>query len=253
MKRIDSIIKKKNGEVDIIFNDGKILHTEIDTFTDYYLYENKEITDEEFFSIEKKTNQSSTKQYLIKLLNKKMFSEMQIRKKLQEKEIEEIDQYIEFLKDIKLLNDEQYFQDLVFSLEEKGYGYFKINERLQEVGLQKEYIFDKEKEIKKAIKVLPSLIKKYSHYNFFKMKESITNSLLYLGFSSEIIDIVIKEVNERDFEKFENEKLQKDYIKLTYKLAKNEIKDKREFIITKLKMKGYKYSDIIYLLEEESI
>ena len=45
MKKISSILKKKN-EIDIIFDDVEILHLYIVIFTDYYLYEGKQLTND---------------------------------------------------------------------------------------------------------------------------------------------------------------------------------------------------------------
>lgn len=255
MKKIESIIKKKNGEVDLVFFDGEIIHSNIETFTDYYLYENKEISDEIYNEIVNKNKLFQDKKYAVNLLMKKSYSEFQIKEKLAKRHLsnQEIAQIISYLKEYNYLNDEAYFKEFVSALEKKGYGYYRINEKLNEVGIDIKYDLDEEKEKSRALEILPQLVKKYSLYSVNKMKDSIFNSLMYLGYENEIVKEMIDSLDVLELKKQEIEKLKKDYYRLTYRYSDSEKREKRDLIINKLKMKGYQYSDIIEVLNQGEI
>lgn len=251
-KKISSILKKKNDDVDIILEDGEILHIDIDIFTDYFLYEGKIIPLNEYNEIKDKIQIIDLKKYVLCILNKKNYSSLQIKKKLENKGVdkEKIEYLISYFKSLNYLNDEEYFKDLLYSLENKNFGYYRIKNNLDECFEQYTYLYDEDNELNKANRLLPDLIKKYSSYSFNKMKDSIFNSLKYQGFKD---DIILKVLNNIQNEDNDYEKLKKDYIKLTFNLSKEDILMKKEKIISKLKQRGYNYKDINKLLQEEEL
>lgn len=249
MKKISSILKKKN-EIDIIFDDGEILHLDIDIFTDYYLYEGKQLTNDEYKEIKKKIELIDAKNYLLRILNKKEYSIKQARTKLKQRKLEEesIDYLIILFKENGYLNDERFKENLIESLENKNYGYQKIKLSLKENQLNEEYCYDEKKEEQKINNLLPYLIKKYSNYSYKKALNSIYSSLLMHGFVDEQIKKGLNSIDEKSF--FEKENLKKEFLKLTIYLSKEEIKEKKQKIIAKLLSRGYSYQDVSNLWKE---
>ena len=252
MKTISNI-KQKKEVVEILFSDGDKIKINIDTYTDYYLYVNKEVDETLLKEILDKDLLIKYKKYCLNILSTKPYSKKQIidklkRKKLNKHQIEEI---ITYLTSLNLINDIIFADELIYSLENKGYGYFRIIEKLKENNLNYNYSYDEDKEIEKIELVLPNLLKKYKEYSFNKMKQSIYNSLLLLGYKDELINNKLNHLNKEEYKINENEKIKKEFIKMTFKMKKEEIINQKDKIIKRLMMHGFSYSDIINTIDGE--
>lgn len=247
-------IKKLKNKVNISLDNGSKLSIDKDTFTNFYLYEGKELDKKEYKDILELNNSSKLLAYALKLRSKALYSEFKMREKLYKKDAnkKEVDKVIKILKGYDLIDDIAYTQELVEYYNSLNYGENKIKTKLNDKGIFKEQI-DKLKfpisiEKKKANNLLPKLEKKYSKYNVAQKKQHIYNAYLNEGFSRDIASELtnkIKEPNQKD----ELEKLKLNYQKTKTRLQrKYKGKELRQKILSSLLTKGYKLNDILKVL-----
>ena len=253
IKRI-SISKK---HVLLYFEDDK-LKVSKEAYVNSYLYVGKTLTKKELSDLKKMSELDKGLEYALSLLKSKPLTEWKVREKLYKKELDNksIDSIIKFLKMNDLINDEAYIEDYLIEANEYGYGKHKILHKLSELGIFEEKLqklkFPESKELAKAKKHLPNLERKYSSLNYESKKRHIYDALIRLGFESNVILEVlknIKSINEKD----ELIKLKEDYLKIIKKIEHKPILDKykrREYIVSRLLSKGYKYSNINKIMED---
>lgn len=248
--KIKNINKNKNN-YKITFDNGECLSLDEDLFTDYYFYVDKDIDEDEYETIKQKSNLIKEKNYLISLLSKKNYSTNEIILKLKNKNIsnDNINYLIEYLKNNNLLNDENYFNEYIECLNLKNYGYYKINEKLIQKGFKQELEYNKNIELEKINNILPALIQKYNKESQNKKIILIKNSLLNNGFDFDLINEVLKKINIASYEE-EISNLKRDYNLIFIKSQNKPENERTNYIINKLKMKGYKYNDIIMVVNQ---
>ena len=247
-------VKILKSKVSVSLDNGKKLSIDKEVFTNFYLYEGKELTKEEYKKIIDLNNSNKLLQYALKLRSKALYSEYKMREKLYNKEAnkKEVDKVIKILKGYDLIDDKAYTQELVEYYHSLNYGENKIKTKLSDKGIFKEQI-DKIKfpisiEKKKANNILPKLEKKYSKYNASQKKQHIYNAYLSEGFSAGIASEMISKVKEPN-QKDELTKLKSDYLKVRTRLSKKyKGKELRQKILSSLLTKGYKMNDILKVL-----
>ena len=247
-------IKILKNKVNISFDNSNKLSIDKEVFTNFYLYEGKELTKEEYKSILELNDTNKLLQYALKLRSKAIYSEYKLREKLYSKEASKrsVDKVIKILKGYDLIDDKAYASDLVEYYNSLNYGENKIKTKLSEKGIFKEQI-DKLKfpisiEKKKANNLLPKLEKKYDKYNASSKKSHIYNAYLLEGYSKDIASEMtnkIKSPNQKD----ELDKLKSDYLKTKTRLErKYKGKELKQKILSSLLTKGYKMNDILKVL-----
>lgn len=247
-------IKILKNKVNISFDNANKLSIDKEVFTNFYLYEGKELTRDEYKSILELNDTNKLLQYALKLRSKAIYSEYKLREKLYSKEASKrsVDKVIKILKGYDLIDDKAYASDLVEYYNSLNYGENKIKTKLAEKGIFKETI-DKMKfpisiEKKKANNLLPKLEKKYDKYNASSKKSHIYNAYILEGFSKDIASEMtnkIKSPNQKD----ELDKLKSDYLKTKTRLErKYKGKELKQKILSSLLTKGYKMNDILKVL-----
>ena len=247
-------IKILKNKVNISFDNSNKLSIDKEVFTNFYLYEGKELTKEEYKSILELNDTNKLLQYALKLRSKAIYSEYKLREKLYSKEASKrsVDKVIKILKGYDLIDDKAYASDLVEYYNSLNYGENKIKTKLGDNGIFKETI-DKMKfpisvEKKKANNLLPKLEKKYDKYNASSKKSHIYNAYLLEGYSKDIASEMtnkIKSPNQKD----ELDKLKSDYLKTKTRLErKYKGKELKQKILSSLLIKGYKMNDILKVL-----
>ena len=247
-------IKILKSKVNISLDNGSKLSIDKDTFTNFYLYEGKELSKEEYKNITELNNSSKLLAYALKLRSKSLYSEYKMREKLYQKEAskKEVDKVIKILKSYDLIDDKAYALELVEYYNSLNYGENKIRTKLSDKGIFKEQI-DKIKfpvsiEKKKANNLFPKLEKKYSKYNASQKKQHIYNAYLQEGFSVEIASEMASKTKEPN-QKEELTKLKSDYQKVKIRLErKYKGKELRQKILSSLLTKGYKMNDILKVI-----
>lgn len=247
-------IKILKNKVNLSFDNANKLSIDKEVFTNFYLYEGKELTKDEYKSILELNDTNKLLQYALKLRSKSIYSEYKLREKLYLKEASKrsVDKVIKILKGYDLIDDKAYASDLVEYYNSLNYGENKIKTKLSEKGIFKETI-DKMKfpisiEKKKANNIFPKLERKYDKYNASQKKQHIYNAYLQEGFSKDIASEMtskIKEPNKSD----ELTKLKTDYLKTKTRLErKYKGKELKQKILSSLLTKGYKMNDILKVL-----
>lgn len=247
-------IKILKNKVNISFDNANKLSIDKEVFTNFYLYEGKELSKEEYKSILELNDTNKLLQYALKLRSKSIYSEYKLREKLYFKEASKrsVDKVIKILKGYDLIDDKAYASDLVEYYNSLNYGENKIKTKLAEKGIFKETI-DKIKfpisiEKKKANNLLPKLEKKYDKYNASSKKSHIYNAYILEGYSKDLASEMsnkIKSPNQKD----ELDKLKSDYLKSKSRLErKYKGKKLKQKILSSLLTKGYKMNDILKVL-----
>lgn len=252
---LKEIKRDKKGLYHLIFDETTIVINE-DIYTDYFLYANKILSEDEYNEILNKAGKIEGYSYINRLLKERMYSSHQLKEKLiNKKKIKPYiaKQIIQELTEKGIINDQKYTIEKIESLELKNYGYYRIKDTLYQEGVDIEkygYYLDDDKETIKIKELMPLLIKKFSSSSGTKMKESIYHSLVNYGFDEKIINKEIGNINSEDLRKNDKENLRKKYLLMTIKYTKEEKMIHKDEIIEKLKRNGYRYSDIIETIEE---
>ena len=248
-------IKILKNKVSITFDKGEKLSIDKDVYTNFYLYEGKQMDKKEYNALVSLNNSNQLLQYALKIRSKSLYSEYQMREKLYKKEAskKDVDKVIKYLKQYELIDDEAYASDLVEYYNSLNYGKNKIIHKLSDKGIFDQTInklkFPVSLEKKKANNILNKLEKKYEKYNYSQKKSHIYNAYLQLGFDNDIASEMINKIKESS-PKEENEKLKSDYQKVKTRLERKykgqELKQK---IIQNLMQKGYRLNDIIKIVK----
>ena len=252
---LKEIKRDKKGLYHLVFEDSTLVINE-DIYTDYFLYANKILSEDEYNEILNRSNKMDGYAYIFRLLKERLYSSYQLKEKLINKK--NIKPYIakqiiqEFI-DKGIIDDKRYTTEKIESLELKNYGYYRIKDTLYQEGIDIEkydYYLDDDKENKKIKELVPILMKKFSSSSGTKMKESIYHSLINFGFDEKTINRELSNINSEDLRKNDKENLKKKYLLITLKYSKEDKKFYKDEIIDKLKRNGYRYSDIIETIEE---
>lgn len=247
-KKITGIYLGKE-KVIIKFSDEK-MNISKSAYLEMMLYEGKELSDKEIKKIkdidELDKYLTSAKKYVLASLR----SEKEVKDKLLNigAKPRQINHIVNELKKYSLIDDASLMKDLIDNASYKNYGEARIKEILYKKGISKElidpYSFEDRSELSKAKRLLPSLEKKFSKYNYRLMKEHIYQALLRYGYSYEVANKVIENVKSNDT-KHELEILKKDYLKVKNRYIKKYNKDEVDFKINQyLLSKGYRQTDI---------
>ena len=242
-------INKKNAVIS--FTDRSKLDLSTEVVANFYLYEGKLVSNKELKQIKEFSESASLLKYAFSLIRKRHYSEWKMREKLYAKEgkKQNVDKVIKTLKNADLIDDAALAEDLKCYLEEKNYGKNKIINELNDEGIFEEVIkklkFPLTNERKKALNNLPKLERKYEKYSYEQKKQHIYGALISLGFDSDIALSALDKMKAKN-NKDENEKLDKDYQKAIRKYKSKYIgRELKEKIISSLRSKGYKMSDIL--------
>lgn len=249
-------IKILKNKVSIFFNKER-LDIDKEIYPNFYLYEGKEVSSKEYKEIKEYNNVSKYLSYALRIRSKAIYSEYTIREKLYNKGAnkKEVDKVIKSMKAYDLIDDKAFATDLVEYYSSLNYGKEKIIKKLLDKGIFEENIskisFPINIEKRKANNLLPKLEKKYEKYNYSLKKKHIYDAYISYGFSNDIASEMINKIKPANI-KEENNKLEKDFIKLNNKYkSRYQKKEMKQKIISTLLSKGYKLKDIISILERK--
>ena len=242
---------KKNKDKVIIYIGQEKLSLSYDTFTDFYLFEGKTLSEKEYLKLKESIDLDIYFKKALAIRKRNIITEYKLKEKLLDKgcpyNIAII--IIKKMKEHDLINDEMYALDYKEYADELGYGKVRIISKLYELGINKSIIdklsFPYKKEYQKAINLLPKLEKKYAKYNSNQQVYHIINSLKRMGFEGDVVYDVSQTIHIDNKEE-DKLKLKKDYQKIYAKLKKKyegyELKQK---LIATLINKGYRRKDVI--------
>lgn len=225
------------------------------TYSDFYLYEGKEVSKQEMKEIKRKNDLNYAFSYAYSCIQKRDYSSASLQKKLLAKGIKEEDalEVVHALKEQHVLDDVRFAKDRVEILEEKGYGKYYIIEDLKKEGISDAILaqFSFEKEREKIDKILPILSRKWGHENDQTKRKHIFQSLLRLGYDKDLIAaafLTLEEPNEEE-ELQKCDRMYQKYLRTYQNRYQNyELKQR---IISTLMRKGFSYDIIKQVMNNE--
>ena len=253
--KIITKIKINKNDVSLYFGKKKITISN-DAYLLSYLYVGKTMSKKELSTLIECSQRAKLLNYAISILRKGHYTEWKMREKLYAKEGTKpiVNSIILKLKEIDLINDKMFTEDYVCYAEEKGYGKNRILKDLQEKGVfakdLKKIKFSDASERKKARQQVEKNDSKTTRLSFEKRKQKHYQHLLAYGFDSALaLEVINKTLIGKPKEEQEN--LEKDYQKVHRRLSiKYEGLELRNRIYTTLKNKGYRYTNIVKMMEE---
>ncbi|MBU4350244.1 recombination regulator RecX [bacterium] len=213
MNKITSInYDKKDISQVVIYVDNKAKYKlNENTIKSLDIYVGKELSDQEIEKIISEDKTIRGKEYLLRLLSRRIYSRYEISGKLKNKGYPEknIAELIIWLEDNNYINDELFAEMWAqFRLQNKPIGRYKLNQELRTKGIKQDII---QKVIDKTYKEMDEL--SLAH-NLIKEKivaseikniridpKKIYNFLLRRGFSTEISRNICNELNNKQIKK----------------------------------------------------
>lgn len=256
MKTYVEILKvtKDKKKFIVLTNNGEYKFDE-ETIINHLVLKGKTFTDDEFEEIIKSEEKNQLFNKTLNFISYQMRSEYEIFSYLKEKDAsyEQIDNIIEKLKSFGYINDNELANSLLDSLIRSKKGPKVLANKLQEKKIDEKIIQDTiskysyDIEFDVASCLVESLKNKKSDYPINKQKQHLYEKLIRDGFSSEIVNTMINNV---EFIDNSNETLEKEIEKLEYKYRDLDLKTKKTKMINSLLTKGYDYSNIIKKINE---
>lgn len=244
-------VKFNKSHITIIFSNGESLKVSESTYSHFYLYKEKKLSDDEYQEIVNYENLNKAREYVLNLVSKGSYTEKDIYERLIIKKSlpkEDASKIVSYLKERNLINDNDYIYEYVDLLNLRSYGKNKIIQKCYEEGFNKELIdklsFDDELEKEKAeVQLRKYIVAKNKNYQ--KLKENAYSFLINQGFDFEICSSTIKIIDEEyDFSK-EKELLKKELKKylISHSIDLDDFEQKSKLINSFIR-KGYRYEDI---------
>lgn len=252
-REIVEIKFNKKGQAVVQFG-AESLTIPPNVFTNYYLFEGKEISEEDIKKIKKEISNETLYKYGLRLACKMSYSTKEVRDKLNTKGDDKFatKAVIDRLKEAGFLDDESYALEYKEEKEKACFGKNRILDTLRyEKGISDSIInalrFKEEEE--HASRYLHAIENKYSRISYQEKKRKVHDSLLRRGFDEHVVYSVLNELTSNREE--ENKNLQKIAFNTLnkYKAKYNE-RDARQKTFESLMRKGYSSKDINRTLEE---
>ena len=123
------------------FDNDETVRTTLNVVTDLGLYSGKALSDEEFDQIQNASSLALCKQRALRIIGARPLSRKELRDRLKEKgeSAENAEMAVEWLTDLRLLDDEQYAAAVVRHYTVKGYGAGRIRAELAHRGVDRDY------------------------------------------------------------------------------------------------------------------
>lgn len=251
-------IKYKKDEVQVHFDSGNKLHLSAEAFTDFHLYEGKEIDEEELSSLLYAASEDKYYTYALKLLGKEVYSEKQIQTKLFGKGADEdmVVSITDKLKKLGLIDDVSYAKTYAHDVGSlRLYGKNKILYELRANGISpkiiNELVFTEEAEREKAFRYASYLNRKYVKSPSEKKNLQVIRTLISRGFDESVAEEAVaacvspmdKEAESKLLERY----FELSKAKYSRKYAGYALKEK---IYVDLFKKGFKSRDIKEIIEK---
>ena len=254
MMKVISILQKKkiyrvNFDNDVTLDLLDVVKGE------FHVEKNKTYSEEEFKKLQEENTYQKLFSLTLKRLSKKDCSVKEIKDFIKKNggNSKITDRIITKLKKYSYLNEKEIVENVLSLSNYKHYGYNKIITILIKKGISQQLVdkvkYNSTREIKEANLLAVSLEKKYKNKNTNSKQRLIYSNLIRNGFSEEIAKVTSKKFynstnNELNVLKLDYHKSFSSYSR---KLKGNELKEK---LINHLLSKGYRYSDIKLVMEE---
>lgn len=253
--KINKIKKMKNGKYKLELDNKESIITYDEVILNNNLLFNKEIDSDIFNKLNKENDYYNIYSKVIKYITTKMRSKLEIIKYIEKLGVSSKDKMIDDLMNINLINDEMFLRAFINDkINLTNDGLFKIKKELlshdideklidEELAKYDENIF-RNKLNKIAIKKIKSNIKSSKYI----LKQKLFNDFLNLGYSRELINEVLSQININD-----DKQIEREYNSLYKKLSKKYKGNELDFKIkNKLYSKGFNQESINELKKMDS-
>lgn len=256
LKSTGKVVRSVNiGKKKVIVRlNDEVLKISYETYLDFKLYPNKELSDKEYKDIISRDKYDDAYQYALGLIGKYEYTEERLTEKLVSKGYDKksITKIIKKLKDSGLINDEDYIKNFIEYENDKLYGEYRIKRDLMEKGISKERVdelkFSEKDERKKIVELTKLLEKKYASKATEAKKRGMYSALIRYGYENDLAKEMVESLTPTDA-KIELKELKNDFKKVKAKYErKYEGYELKQKITESLLRKGYRYSDINNLL-----
>ncbi|MGQ9608745.1 MAG: regulatory protein RecX [bacterium] len=211
MKRLITDIRKQKIDPSrySIFLDGSFFSgVAEETIKNFDLKCGKEIEDSELEKLLYEEEFSRAKDYVYKLLARRMYTKREIYDKLQSRKYSEkvIQNVISLMEEYGYLNDRSFAEEWIESrIKTKPKGKIALKQELMRKGIEESIIrhtleskFDESKLYETAIELARRKIKSYRKDDFLTAKRKLMNFLIRRGFDFETINNIVEKVIEED-------------------------------------------------------
>jgi len=224
MKEIKEITKGKSSNYIIKFTDNATLKVNEDVLVRFRLLKGTRLDEKELEKIKTEADFQVGLQVALRYLSFQMRSEYELRTQLKNKEIQDIAKIIQRLKEMNLLNDENFAQSFVRTQKNTSdKGPQQIKHLLRQKGMDSQIIdvameeFPQEEQDLACAKLAQKLTKKYSNKSHREALQKIRLSLMNKGFYSNSVNFAMDELEFEEDEEQQFELLQKETEKLWHK------------------------------------
>lgn len=133
--------QQPKGRWKVIFDDDSVLKIPAIVAAEESLYTDKELSDGDLDRLRKKAGEASAKERAVRIISAADVSEADLRRRLTEKgeTAEDAETAIEWLNEMKLLDDRRVAAQLVSRAVSRGYGKNRIKQLLYEKKIPREY------------------------------------------------------------------------------------------------------------------
>lgn len=197
-KKITQVKFSKNKVIIKISDKSKIV-TSFEVYQKFHLKEGQEISDIQIKKINESNLYEKCREYLLKITAKHEYSEKEIERKLKLKGISSTDikSLIKYLKELNLINDDNYVLDYVRVYSKKNLSINKLKSELIKKGIPPKEVnklkSSYKEEIKKASQLINKKKKMFSKCSFMLTKQKLFNYLKQEQFENNVIEKVINE------------------------------------------------------------
>lgn len=240
-------IKKQNNKYKIKLEGNITIETYDEVIIKNNILYKKEIDENLKEKIEEENKFYNTYNEIVKLINKKLRSEKEIKEIMNKKEIKNQEELINKLKSSNLINDELYAKAYIhdrISFSNDGINKIKkelVNQEIDEDIIENELNkIDRKDQKEKLEKLIIKKLNTNTKYSNKIMKQKITNYFINLGYDKEEINEIL---NREQIDN--NEIIKREYNKLINKYKTKYEEEKLKYIIKqKLYQKGFNIEEI---------
>ncbi|MCH3976508.1 MAG: RecX family transcriptional regulator [Bacilli bacterium] len=249
-------IAHNKKSIKILFSTQEEIKIDIDTFTDFFLFEGKKLSRDEISQIKKRSEVASAQQYALSLVARHSYTEMEIRRRLRNKKVDNatINSIIKRLLSNNLINDSTFADDYMEYARHRGYGPKRVKSDLLKKGISQTIIDNLPLTSLDSEYQIDRMAKKFLHGKKFpnqKAQNDAVFAFLYRNGFSQSKAIAIVQNLPQIPHNLVMENLHSDLLK-----AKKRYQSKytglnlRQRLIYLLEQKGYNYEDISLVLED---
>lgn len=260
--------KRKEAVVDVTLSDGRMVTISEDAYLSSFLYPGKKLDKAEWNRIISITNQSTNRDYVLKLLSGRLYSPSQLIDKLvkiRKMPYQDARNLISDLEEEGIVDAKAYAENRIDSLSMKGYSPSKIMTVLKEEGMTDEVLSMMEGRMdagneSSALQKLSAKARIYRNDSDVVLRKKLEAELYKMGYSSSQADSLLERLMMDD-SFISSDRRQKEALsralRSTYdKIVRNEEltpPERRHELYRKLMAKGFSKDEIDEAIEMEDM